>query len=413
MFGFNKKEWLIVIVVALGYFVDLYDIMLFSIVRTASLKGIGIVDPDQLKNIGLSLLNWQLFGMLLGGVVWGILADKKGRKGILFGSIIMYSLATFTNAFVTNVNQYTILRFFAGFGLAGELGVGIALVSETVRDNLRTIATTIVASFGMLGGVVAALVATKMDWQTSYIVGGSIGLILLIFRFNVVDSELFEKVRNTSIDRGNFLRILREPKLAKKYLSSMLVGAPTYVFAGIFITLAPEYGIELGLFNEINGQKEPMVSAATAVIYLYSTLTLFDALSGLMSKLLVSRKKVLYIFLSLQFITVFVFLYLPTNTLNTFYWKCGLIGASLGFWTIFVTNATEQFGTNLRATVSSSIPNFARAIAIPFIILFQTISPSLGIITAGAIVAISTILIAFVATTKLFDRFEKNLAFTE
>jgi MFS family permease len=401
----SKRDKLVIAVVALGYFVDVYDILLFSIVRTKSLNAIGITDPHMLTDIGLSLLNWQLFGMLVGGIAWGIIADKFGRRSILFGSIILYSLATFGNAFVTNVDQYTIMRFIAGLGLAGELGVGIALIAETVPKNMRTISTTIVASFGMLGGVAAAFIAGKMNWQTSYMVGGLMGLILFIFRFNVPDSVLFAKMSKGGVSRGNFFKLLATGKSLKKYLLSIFAGAPTYVFAGLFITLSPEYGKALGLENA--------PSAGTAVIYFYIFLTVFDMLSGLISKYLKSRKKVLYLFLLFQSITVIIFLYIPLNSASDFYFRCGLVGGSLGFWTIIVTNAAEQFGTNLRATVSSSVPNLARAIAIPFILLFKEIKPSMGIVSAGAAIAGLSILIAFVSVVMLKERFENDLDFTE
>lgn len=405
MSKFSKNELLTISVVALGYFVDVYDILLFSIVRTASLKSIGIVDPQQITDTGLSLLNWQLLGMLFGGLIWGIIADKKGRRSVLFASIILYSIATFGNAFVHNVNQYVIMRFLAGFGLSGELGVGIALVSEVVRKHLRTFATTIVASFGMLGGVAAALVAAKMNWQISYMVGGCMGIVLLLFRFKVSDSILFNKTKQNNLSRGNFSKILLTKPLLKKYIFSMLIGAPTYVFAGLFITLSPEYGKALGLSNT--------PSAGTAVIYFYILLTLSDAFSGLLSKYLKSRKKVLNLFIIIQLLTVVVFLYVPLLSMTDFYLRCGLVGASLGFWTIFVTNAAEQFGTNLRATVSSSVPNFARAIAIPFILLFKEIKPTIGIITGGTIVTFLAIIIALISINMLNDKFESELDYFE
>lgn len=403
--SFTRRDSLTIAIVALGYFVDVYDILLFSIVRTKSLNGIGITDHTQITDIGLSLLNWQLLGMLIGGVVWGIVADKLGRKSALFSSIILYSISTFGNAFVTNVDQYIAMRFIAGFGLSGELGVGIALISETVDRNLRTIATTIVASFGMLGGVVAAFVAGKMNWQTSYMVGGGMGLALIFFRFYVRDSFLFTEKNDNSGSKGNFLKIFTTWDRFKRYSLSMLVGAPTYVFAGLFITLSPEYGTALGL------KEAP--SAGTAVIYFYIFLTIFDMISGVISKLLKSRKKVLFIFLTLQLLTVVVFLYVPVSTLSDFYLRCGMVGASLGFWTIVVTNAAEQFGTNIRATVSSSIPNFARGLAIPFIACFKSLKPDMGIITAGASVAVFSIMIAFVAVIMLKDNFENDLNFLE
>jgi MFS family permease len=404
-FKFTKQEWIIVLFVALGYFVDVYDILLFSAVRKPSLTDIGVADLDQ-ANIGLTLLNWQLFGMLVGGLAWGVWGDKKGRRAVLFGSIIMYSLATFGNAFVTSVEMYKVMRFVAGFGLAGELGAGIALITESVDRNRRTYATTIVASAGMLGGVTAALVASKMHWQTSYIVGGVMGIVLLIFRLSVSDSELFKKVYNSSIGKGNLLQLFGKKKLLTRYLLCILVGAPSYVLAGTFITLAPEFGQKLGLTTKPSG--------ATALLYFYVALTTFDALSGLLSKYLKSRKKALYIFFGFQFISVILYLFVPVQSLSDFYLRCGLIGGSLGFWTIVVTNAAEQFGTNLRATVSTSVPNFARGLQIPFSFLYKSLAVSLGsIIYAGATVAILSVLVGVVAVVFLKDKFENSADYIE
>src|SRR5882762_615963 len=110
-----------VIVAALGYFVDIYDLLLFSIVRRPSLSALGVPD-EELFGQGEFLLQVQMGGLLLGGLIWGIMGDKRGRLSVLFGSILMYSLANIGNGFVTNVTQYAALRFIAGLGLAGELG---------------------------------------------------------------------------------------------------------------------------------------------------------------------------------------------------------------------------------------------------------------------------------------------------
>ncbi|AYQ31027.1 MFS transporter [Runella sp. SP2] len=401
---FSKPEWLLVIVTSLGYFCDVYDILLFSAVRKASLIAIGVPETE-LANVGLSLLNWQLAGMLVGGLFWGVFADKRGRMVVLFGSIIAYSVATFANAFVSSVGMYAVMRFVAGVGLAGELGVGVTLISEVLEKHKRSYGVAILASFGMLGGVVAALVASKMTWQTSYMVGGVMGLALLLFRVSVADSEMFKKVYASSIGKGNILQLLGNKSLLVKYILCVLVGAPTYVFAGTFITLAPEFGTKLGL-------SEPP-SAATALLYFYVCLTIFDGISGLLSKKLQSRKKTLYIFLALQIFAVIAYLFIPFETANGFYIRCGLIGAAMGYWTIVCVNAAEQFGINLRATVATSVPNFARGLQIPFSFLYKSLAVSLGIIKAGAFVSIASVLVALVAVFLLKERFENDLDFVE
>jgi MFS transporter, putative metabolite:H+ symporter len=401
---FTKSEWILISVVSLGYFCDVYDILLFSAVRKSSLLAIGVPESE-LADVGLTLLNWQLFGMLIGGIIWGVLADKKGRKGVLFASIISYSIATFFNAFVTSVNMYVVMRFIAGVGLAGELGVGVALITEVLDKSKRSYGVAILASFGMIGGIFAALVATKMTWQTSYMVGGAMGFMLLIFRLSVADSEMFKRVYASSIGKGNLFQLLGNEKLLKKYLLCILIGAPTYVFAATFITLSPEFGVKLGL------SKPP--SAATALLYFYICLTVFDALSGLLSKKLKSRKKTLNIFLVFQIIAVVCYLFVPVKTETDFYVRCGLIGASMGYWTILCINAAEQFGINLRATVATSVPNFSRGLQIPFSFIYKSLVTSIGIINAGALVAISSVLVALISVYFLRDRFENNADFVE
>lgn len=403
-FRFSRPEWLAILAVALGYFVDVYDILLFSAVRKASLLAIGVAETD-LANVGLNLLNWQLLGMLLGGMLWGVLADKLGRRAVLFASIFVYSVANLANAYVDSVSIYTLLRFISGVGLAGELGAGIALLSENIAREKRTIATTIVATFGMLGGVTAALVASKTGWQSSYLIGGGMGVALLLFRFAVADSIIFKSLSG-NVRKGSLSQLFTQPSLLKKYLLCILVGTPVYVFAGIFITLSPEFGKQLGL------QQAP--SAATALIYFYVALTLFDAIAGIMSKWLRSRKKVLLFFLGLQLIAMLVYLFVPLASETDFYWRCGLLGASLGYWSVLVTNAAEQFGTNLRGTVSTSVPNWVRGISIPIsMYLFKPLAAQWGIVAAGAIAGFFALALGLIAALLLKDQFENDADFVE
>lgn len=401
---YNKSQWLLITVVSLGYFCDVYDILLFSAVRRPSLMAIG-VPAEQMADVGLTLLNWQLVGMLIGGIFWGVLADKKGRRAVLFASILAYSIATFSNAFVTSVEAYKWFRFIAGFGLAGELGIGVTMITEVIPKEKRSYAVSILASFGMLGGILAALVAAKMPWQTSYMVGGGMGILLLLFRLSVADSPMFKKIYASSIGKGNLFQLFGKRELIKKYMLCIAIGAPTYVFAGTFITLSPEFGLKLGL------AKAP--SAAMALLYFYIFLTVFDALSGILSKKLKSRKKALNIFLVLQILAVIAYLFVPVKSETDFYFRCGLIGASMGYWTVLCVNAAEQFGINLRSTVATSVPNWSRSFQVPFSFLFKSLSVSLGIIGAGAIVAIASVVLAIVAVYFLPERFEADADYIE
>ena len=164
---------LAVLVAALGYFVDIYDLILFGAVRGPSLQALGF-SPADVQDKGILLLQLQMGGMLVGGILWGIIGDRRGRLSVLFGSIILYSIANLVNGTVDTLTGYAICRVIAGIGLAGELGAGITLVSELMDKERRGLGTTIVAATGILGGVVAGIVGgavpgiPAVDWRTAY-----------------------------------------------------------------------------------------------------------------------------------------------------------------------------------------------------------------------------------------------------
>lgn len=400
----NKNNyWIAVIAVALGYFVDLYDILLFSTVRKPSLLAIGIPE-DQLLEVGLQLQNWQLFGMLLGGILMGVLADKKGRLSILFASIFIYSAANILNAFVTDVSQYTILRFITGIGLAGELGVGITLVSENVPKNKRTIATMIISAFGLLGGAVAAMVASKMPWQTSYIVGGTMGLLLLAFRYSVKESHLFESLKEKSVSKGNFLNLITKRESLKKFIFCIFSGAPGMFFTAFYVTLAPEFAKSFGLGN---------VTTAQVLLYYMLAYSAFDVVGNLISKILNSRKYTILLFCGIQIFAILNLFVLKPLTVNSFIVKYIILGASLGYIGVVVTNIAEQFGTNLRATATSSATNLLRALTIPGTWLFTFLNPTMGIEKAGMTVGLVFVFLSAFSILQLKDNFENNLEFNE
>lgn len=399
----KNNYWIAVIAVALGYFVDLYDILLFSTVRKPSLLAIGVPE-NQLLEVGLQLQNWQLFGMLLGGILMGVLADKKGRLSILFASIFIYSVANILNAFVTDVTQYAILRFVTGIGLAGELGVGITLVSENVPKNKRTIATMIISAFGLLGGAVAAMVASKMPWQTSYMVGGTMGLLLLAFRYSVKESHLFENLKEKSVSKGNFLNLITQKESLKKFLFCIFSGAPGMFFTAFYVTLAPEFAKSFGLGN---------VTTAQVLLYYMLAYSAFDVVGNLISKVLKSRRTTILLFCGVQVFAILnLFIFKPT-TVDGFILKYVILGASLGYIGVVVTNIAEQFGTNLRATATTSATNLLRALTIPGTWLFTFLNPSMGIEKAGMTVGLVFVFLSVFSILQLKDNFENNLDFNE
>lgn len=399
----KDNHWVAVIAVALGYFVDLYDILLFSTVRRPSLLAIGIPE-NQLQDVGLTLLNWQLFGMLVGGILMGMLADKKGRLSILFASIFIYSIANLLNAFVSTVPEYAILRFVTGLGLAGELGVGVTLVAENLPKNKRTIATMIISAFGLLGGAVAAVVAAKMSWQTSYLVGGGMGLLLLLFRYSIRESELFESLRAHNVSRGNFLQLLTQKESLKKFIFCIFSGAPAMFFTAFYVTLAPEFAKSFGLGN---------VSTPQVLLYYMLAYAFFDVVGNLISKLIQSRKITILLFCGVQVFAILNLFILQPTTVDAFILKYIILGASLGYVGVIVTNIAEQFGTNLRATATTSATNLLRALTIPGTWLFTSLIPTLGLNCAGMTVGLVFVALSIFSILQLKDNFENNLDFNE
>jgi len=402
----NKKSvFAIVLVAALGYFVDIYDLILFSIVRVASLKSLG-VPYEQMLDTGVLLLNMQMGGMLLGGILWGILGDKRGRISVLFGSIFLYSLANILNGFVTGIEQYAILRFIAGVGLAGELGAGITLVSEVMPKTKRGYGTMVVASIGVMGAVAAALIVELTEWRTSYFIGGGMGLAILILRFGVYESGMYNSIKEAShVGKGEFIKLFTDKGRFLKYLYCILIGLPLWFVVGILITFSPEFGKAFGIVESI--------SAGKSIMFCYIGLVFGDIFSGTLSQVLKSRKKVLYIFLTATLACICIYLFLNSTSTFYFYGVCILMGTAVGYWVIFVTNASEQFGINMRSTVTTTVPNFIRGSVIPLTFLFQALKPSMGIKYSAFAIGIVTIIIAIWATSKLEETYGKDLDYTE
>ncbi|MEN9353608.1 MAG: putative niacin/nicotinamide transporter NaiP [Fibrobacterota bacterium] len=393
-----------VVVAALGYFVDIYDLILFAVVRVPSLKSLGLNDAEILTK-GVFLLNTQMVGMLLGGLLWGILGDRKGRLSVLFGSILTYSIANGANAFVHSVEAYAFWRFVAGVGLAGELGAGVTLVAEILPKEKRGWGTALVASVGVLGALLAGTVAKFLDWRTAYMVGAALGLSLLVLRISVVESGMFEQMRSGAAPRGDFLSLLKTWKSASKYLSCILIGVPIWFVVGILVTFSPEFGRSIGM---------PEIPAAgTAVMFCYAGLALGDFGSGALSQWLRSRRKVVGIFLTaLALLSAFYLIGLPL-TLPAFYGLCFALGLAGGYWAVFVTIAAEQFGTNQRATAATTVPNFVRGAVALITTSFLWLKPSLGLRPAAAVVGTVTLVLALLALLRLPETFAKDLDYLE
>src|SRR5512141_2471445 len=394
-----------VIVAALGYFVDIYDLVLFSIVRVPSLRSLGLSGQELIDN-GVYLLNMQMAGMLIGGILWGVLGDLKGRLKIMFGSIFLYSIANIANGMVTSLPAYAALRFIAGIGLAGELGAGITLVSEVLHTSIRGYGTMLVASVGVSGAILANIIANTYDWRNAFIIGGVLGLVLLITRISVTESGMF-RTMNTKrgIRKGNLLALFSERKRFFRYLNSIMIGVPIWFVVGILITFSPEFAKTFGTTGT--------VSAGNAVMFCYLGLVFGDLSSGLLSQAFKSRKKAVLLFLFLTIGAIALYFLQGSQSPSFFYGVCLALGYASGYWAIFVTVAAEQFGTNLRATVATTVPNFVRGMVVPITLLFQLFRKYLGLEGGALAVGALCIAAAFIALASLDETFHKDLDYYE
>jgi MFS family permease len=396
---------LTVIVSALGYFVDIYDLVLFSIVRVASLKDLGVPEP-QLMDVGIRLLNMQMTGMLVGGVVWGVLGDKLGRVSVLFGSILMYSLANIANGLVTNVDAYAWLRFIAGIGLAGELGAAITLVSESLPKESRGIGTSVVAGIGVSGALLAAVIGKYFSWQFSYMFGGGLGLALLILRVKMLESGMFHQMReDADVRRGDITMLFTNLERFGRYLDCILIGIPLWFVIGIIVTFSPEICRELGATGP--------VSAGDGIFWAYAGLVVGDIASGVISQWLKSRKATLWIFQIASAALIALFLFSKGKDPAYYYALCFALGCSVGYWAIFVTVAAEQFGTNLRATVTTTVPNFVRGSVVVITTGFTLLKAEVGTIQSALTVGMVCVVVGLFALKRIKESFGRDLNWLE
>lgn len=399
-----SKLWLPVAVGAMGYFVDIYDLVLFSIVRVVSLKELGIAD-DKLLSVGVLLLNCQMVGMLVGGLLWGVLGDKKGRLSVLFGSIFLYSAANIANGFVHSIELYALLRFIAGVGLAGELGAAVTLVSETLPRDLRGYGTSLIAGVGVCGAIFAGITGDMFHWRNAYILGGILGLLLLILRVSMFESGMYLSMLEKSARKGDIWMLFNNKKRFSTYLSCILIGVPIWFVVGILITFSPEITRELGVTGP--------VAAGRGIMWCYGGLAIGDITSGFLSQRLGSRKKILFWFLVLTLVCILGMLFSFGLTPEQFYWFCGITGFATGYWAIFVTVAAEHFGTNLRSTVATSVPNFVRGSVVVLTFAFEMIHRSLSLRMSALVVGLVVMAIALFALSKLRETHSTDLNYLD
>ena len=393
-----------VIVGALGYFVDIYDLLLFGIIRKSSLASLGLT-PAEVLTQGEFIISIQMIGLMLGGILWGVIGDKKGRLSVLFGSILLYSLANIANGMVQTVEQYALLRFIAGVGLAGELGAGITLVSEMLSKEKRGIGTSMVAGIGLTGAVVAYFISKEFDWRVCYYIGGGMGFLLLLLRVSVFESGMFKEVKDMKVSKGNFFAFFTNRHRFSTYIKCILIGLPTWFVIGVLVTFSDKFGLEFGI--------QDVIEPGKAIMFAYVGISLGDVTIGLVSQWLKSRKKALYIFYLLTMICMALFFSQSGGSSLNMYLICGALGFATGFWAIFVTIAAEQFGTNLRATAATTVPNMVRG-ALPLIILlFKWLRENTNYITGGIITGAIIMVITWIAAYYTKETFGKDLQYIE
>ena len=402
----HKVFNIIVIVAALGYFVDIYDLILFSIVRVKSLEALGIAG-DMNKAIGLRLLNTQMAGMLIGGIIWGVLGDKKGRLSVLFGTIVLYSLANIANGMIQTLDQYYIARFFAGLGLAGELGIGITLVTEVMSKETRGYGTTIVSGIGIAGAVVGFFVADKFDWRIAYYVGGGLGILLILLRISVYESGMFAKIKTAEIRKGSFVSLFTNKVRFRKFLRCILVGVPVWYVIGVLVSFSDKIGGTDGL--NIIGK----IQVSKAVMYHYIGASIGAFLTGFISQWMRSRRKALFIALTGLVITLAWCYTSKGITVEYFYFILFIVGIPNGFWSVFVTIASEQFGTNMRATVTTTVPNFVRGTTVLVTSAFSYFSGLIGTVESAAAVGVVVMTLSFLSVYLLEETYHKDLDYIE
>ena len=397
-----------VIVAALGYFVDIYDLLLFTIVREPSLHGLNVADKDMIT-ASTRIINWQMIGLLIGGIIWGIMGDKKGRLSVLFGSILLYSVANFLTGFVTSVDQYATARFVAGIGLAGELGAGITLVSELLPRAKRGIGTSLVAGIGLFGAVFAYFIyRVSGDWRLCYKIGGGLGIMLLLLRISVAESGMFNSVKTQNVSRGNVLMFFNNRKRFRKYVLAILIGLPTWYVIGILVNLSNRFASKLYGENAIDSGK--------AIMFAYAAIAVGDIMIGFVSQYFRSRKKALFLFYALTVLSVIFYFSSANHNDATMYFACTVMGFSTGFWAIFVTMGAEQFGTNLRATAATTIPNMVRG-SLPLInLLFKNLFQDTwkwDMVQSGIVTGVIVMMIAISSAWFTEETFHKDLDYIE
>ena len=400
-----------VIVAALGYFVDIYDLLLFGIVRVPSLRDLGLND-EQISRVGANIINWQMGGLLLGGILWGILGDKRGRLSVLFGSIITYSIANIACGFVNRVTfmdpitYYTMMRFVAGVGLAGELGAGITLVSEVLPKELRAIGTSLVAGVGLFGAVVAYFTVEWFNWSTAFFIGGSMGFGLLLLRIGVIESGMYKNITDQKhVVKGDFLSFFTNRDRLVRYLKCIGIGLPTWFVIGILATFGNEFGKAFGI-------AEP-IKPGLAIMWCYVGLSIGDLASGFISQALQSRKKAVALLMGFALIFALIYLFAGISSPTGMYGLCLAMGIGIGYWAMFVTIGAEQFGTNLRATAATTVPNMVRGTVILMTNAFNTLKPTLATINAGAVVGLVCFAIGFYAILTIPETHGKDLNYLE
>ncbi|MCX6209075.1 MAG: MFS transporter [Bacteroidetes bacterium] len=394
-----------VIIAALGYFVDIYDLLLFSIIRVPSLKSMGLTSDEAIE-VGKRIINIQMMGLLIGGFLWGVMGDKIGRMKVLFASIILYSFGNIANGFVQTPEQYAWIRFISGIGLAGELGASITLVTEILPKNKRGLGTSVVAGIGLSGAVFAFIMKESFEnWRICYFIGGGMGFLLLLLRAGILESTMFHTIKSKEISKGNLLMLVNNKRRFTNYIKAILIGIPTWYVIGLLLTFSDKFAHDLGVTEKVDPGK--------SVMWAYVAIAISDFMGGFVSHYFKSRKKAVWFFYSICIVALVLFFNLPNDSVDTFYFICALLGFGTGFWALFVTMAAEQFGTNIRATVTTTVPNIVRGSLVLTTFIFDSLKHNYSFIKSGWLTGIIIMSVACLALFFTKETFHKDLDFIE
>jgi MFS transporter, putative metabolite:H+ symporter len=381
-----------------GYFIDIFDLVLFSTLRISSFEELKITDPTYWTVV---FFNLQMTGILVGGIFWGKMADIKGRSWSFMGTILVFSIANIINGLTSSLTVYGICRFIAGFGLAGEMGSGIALICEKVPDEKRSLYLGFVSSLGCIGAVLSGWLGDIVYWRYLFIGSGFAGILLTLLRKNLLEPDLFRKTATLNIPRGQWKTLFQSPPDLIRFILLIFLGIPMWYIIGILWSFSTEMTSTIGLNIFTSGQ---------AILWGYVGVWMGDMLMPFVSQFLKSRIFTIQICLIMMLLGVIYLFQFQPHSLLSFQLTHIFLGFTIGYWAVYATLCGESFGTNIRALTSTSLPSLIRFSSIPMMIIYQygrdenELNIALGM-------GLTVLCISMITTYFIKDTFQKDIDF--